>query len=117
VIPFLSSCLTERPLHRTVTSQSSLLERLQHRLLEAQERRLQEMEQHDSLSPPHQEVESTRRLSPIPLLHSKASRLQEELMEGILTATTPTVGAPATAPRFLRNRSWRDGSLGPSLVT
>jgi hypothetical protein len=37
-------------------------------------------------------------------------------MEEILMATTMTVGAPATAPRFLRSRSRRDGSHGPSLV-
>jgi hypothetical protein len=45
VIPFLPSRLAERPLHRLVTSQSSHLERLHHRLHEEQERRRQELEQ------------------------------------------------------------------------
>jgi hypothetical protein len=68
MIPFLPSRLAECPLHRTVTVQSSHLERLHHRLLEDQELRRQEMEQQDSSSPPQQEVESTRRLSPVPSL-------------------------------------------------
>jgi hypothetical protein len=47
VIPFLSSRLAEaeRPLRRTVTGQSSHLERLHCRLHEEQERRRQEQEQ------------------------------------------------------------------------
>jgi hypothetical protein len=48
VIPFLPSRLVERPLRRTVTAQSSHLERLHRRLHEEQERRLQEQEQQDS---------------------------------------------------------------------
>jgi hypothetical protein len=39
VIPFLPSCLAERPLRRPVTGQSSHLERLHHHLHEEQERR------------------------------------------------------------------------------
>jgi hypothetical protein len=39
VIPFLPSRLTDRPLHHTMTSQSSHLEGLHHRLHEEQERR------------------------------------------------------------------------------
>jgi hypothetical protein len=39
VIPFLPSRLAERPLRRTVTGQSSHLERLHRRLHEEQERR------------------------------------------------------------------------------
>jgi hypothetical protein len=38
VIPFLPSCLVERPLRRTVLGQSSQLERLHRRLHEEQER-------------------------------------------------------------------------------
>ena len=38
-------------------------------------------------------------------------------MEEIPTMTRTTVGALATAPHFLRSRTWREGSLGPSLVT
>jgi hypothetical protein len=45
VIPFLPSRLAEHPLRRPVTSQSSHLERLHHRLHEEQERRRQELEQ------------------------------------------------------------------------
>jgi hypothetical protein len=42
VIPFLPSRLAEHPLRRTVTGQSSHLERLHRRLHEEQERRCQE---------------------------------------------------------------------------
>jgi hypothetical protein len=45
VILFLPSHLAERPLRHLVTSQSSHLERLHHRLHEEQERRRQELEQ------------------------------------------------------------------------
>jgi hypothetical protein len=48
VIPFLPSRLAERPLRRTVTGQSSHLERLHRRLHEEQEHRRQEQEQQDS---------------------------------------------------------------------
>jgi hypothetical protein len=52
VIPFLPSRLAECPLHRTVTCQSSHLERLLRRLHEEQERRHQEQEQQDSSPSP-----------------------------------------------------------------
>jgi hypothetical protein len=39
VIPFLPSRLAERPLHRTMSGESSHLERLHRRLHEEQERR------------------------------------------------------------------------------
>jgi hypothetical protein len=39
VIPFLPSCLAERPLRRTVIGQSRHLERLHRRLHKEQERR------------------------------------------------------------------------------
>jgi hypothetical protein len=45
VIPFLPSRLAERPLCRTVSGQSSHLERLHRRLHEEQERQRQEQEQ------------------------------------------------------------------------
>jgi hypothetical protein len=45
VIPFLPSCLAERPLRRTVPGQSSHLKRQYRRLHEEQERRHQEQEQ------------------------------------------------------------------------
>jgi hypothetical protein len=45
VIPFFPSCLAERPLRRTVSGQSSQLERLHRRLHEEQERQRQEQEQ------------------------------------------------------------------------
>jgi hypothetical protein len=71
VIPFLPSRLTERPLHRPVTGQSSHLERLHYRLHEEQERRRQELEQ---------EVESVRSCSPVPPLEAPP---------------TPPLGVPA----------------------
>jgi hypothetical protein len=45
VIPFLPSCLAERPLRRTVSGQSSHLERLHRHLHKEQERQRQEQEQ------------------------------------------------------------------------
>jgi hypothetical protein len=45
VIPFLPSRLAESPLRRTVSGQSSLLERLHRRLHEEQERQCQDQEQ------------------------------------------------------------------------
>jgi hypothetical protein len=70
VIPFLPSRLAERPLRRTVSGQSSLLERQHRRLHEEQERRCweQEQEQQDSSPSPQQEVESERPPSPAPQL-------------------------------------------------
>jgi hypothetical protein len=64
VIPFLPSCLAERPLCRTVIGQSSHLERLHRRLHEEKECRRQE--QQDSSPSPQQEVESGRQPSPAP---------------------------------------------------
>jgi hypothetical protein len=68
VIPFLPSRLAERPLHRTVSGQSSHLERLHRRLHEEQERRRQEQEQEqqDSSPSPQREMESERPPSPAP---------------------------------------------------
>jgi hypothetical protein len=70
VNPFLPSRLAERPLRRTVSGQSSQLERLHRRLHEEQERRRQEQEQdqeqQDSSPLPQQEVESERPPSPAP---------------------------------------------------
>jgi hypothetical protein len=65
VIPFLPSCLAERPLRRPVTGQSSHLERLHHRLHEEQEHRQQELEQQDSSFSLQQEIESVRSCSPV----------------------------------------------------
>jgi hypothetical protein len=65
VIPFLPSRLAKRPLHRPVTGQSSHLERLHHRLHKEQERRRQELEQHDSSFSLQQEIESVRSCSPV----------------------------------------------------
>jgi hypothetical protein len=66
VIPFLPSRLVERPLRRTVSGQSSHLERLHRRLYKEQERRHQEQEQQDSSPSPQREVESERSPSPAP---------------------------------------------------
>jgi hypothetical protein len=65
VIPFLPSRLAERPLRRSVTGQSSHLERLHHRLHEEQERRRQEQEQQGSSFSLQQEIESVRSCSPV----------------------------------------------------
>jgi hypothetical protein len=70
VIPFLPSRLAERPLRRTVSGQSSHLERLHHRLREEQERQRQQREHQGSSSPPEQEVESVRRCSSVPQLEA-----------------------------------------------
>jgi hypothetical protein len=66
VIPFLPSRLAERPLRRTVTGQSSHLERLHSCLHEEQEHRRQEQDKQDSSPLPQQEVESGRQPSPTP---------------------------------------------------
>jgi hypothetical protein len=68
VILFLPSRLAEHPLRRTVSGQSSHLERLHRRLHEEQERRRQEQEQEqqDSSPSPQQKVESERPPSPAP---------------------------------------------------
>jgi hypothetical protein len=68
VIPFLPYHLAERPLCRTVTGQSSHLERLHRCLHEEQERRRQEQEQQDSSPLSQQVVESGRQPSPEPHL-------------------------------------------------
>jgi hypothetical protein len=68
VIPFLPSRLADCPLRRTVSGQSSHLERLHRRLHEEQKRRRQEQEQEqqDSSPSPRREVESKRPPSPAP---------------------------------------------------
>jgi hypothetical protein len=68
MILFLPSHLVERPLRRTVSGQSSHLERLHRRLHKEQEHRRQEQEQEqqDSSPSPQQEVESERPPSPAP---------------------------------------------------
>jgi hypothetical protein len=68
VIPFLLSCLVERPLRRTVSGQSSHMERLHHPLREDQECRRQEREQQDSSPSPQHGVESKRHPSSMPQL-------------------------------------------------
>jgi hypothetical protein len=77
VIPFLPSRLAERPLRRTVSGQSSQLERLHHRLHEEQEQE-EDQEQQDSSPSPQREVESERPPFPapqpeMPLHHHRAS--------------------------------------------
>jgi hypothetical protein len=66
----LPSRLAERPLRRPVTSQSSHLERLHHRLHKEQERQQQELEQQGSSSSLQQEVESVMSCSPMPPLEA-----------------------------------------------
>jgi hypothetical protein len=70
VIPFLPSRLVERLLRRTVSGQSSHLERLHRRLHKEPEHgrqeQGQEQEQQDFSPSPLREVESKRPPSPIP---------------------------------------------------
>jgi hypothetical protein len=68
MIPFLPSRLAERPLRRTLSGQSSHLERLHRHQHEEQERRHQEQEQQDSSPSPQREVESERPPPPTPQL-------------------------------------------------
>jgi hypothetical protein len=89
VIPFLSSRLAERPLRRTVSGQSSHLERLHHRLREEQERQLQQREQQGSSSPPEQEVESVRRRSSVLQLEAPPAPPQDALAVGGATRGGP----------------------------
>jgi hypothetical protein len=124
VIPFLPSRLAERPLRRTVSGQSSHLERLHYRLREEQECQRQQREQQGSSSPPEQVVESVRRRSPVPQLeaplhHRRTPRLLEELLEEVLEETLmeTTTTAQTTVLSPLRSRRRRDGSPDPSPVT
>jgi hypothetical protein len=89
VIPFLSSCLAERPLRRTVFGQSSHLERLHHRLREEQELQRQQREQQSSSSLPKQEVESVRRRSPVPQLEAPPAPPQDAPAVGGATGGGP----------------------------
>jgi hypothetical protein len=82
VIPFLPSRLAERPLRRTVSGQSSHLERIHHRLREEQERQHQQREQQGSSPPPEQEVESVRRRSPVPQLEAPPAPPQDAPVVG-----------------------------------
>jgi hypothetical protein len=92
VIPFLPSCLAERPLHRPVTGQSSHLERLHHCLHEEQERRRQELEQQDSSFSLQQEIEFVRSCSPVlPLEAPPASPLSAPAA-GVATGGDPDNG-------------------------
>jgi hypothetical protein len=121
MIPFLPSRLAECPLRRTVSGQSSQLERLHRRLHEEQEHRRQEQEQQDSSPSPQREVESERPPSPtphpeMPPAPPQGIRLLEETLTEMETTTTP-VAVRATARSARRSRSRRDGSRHPSLVT
>jgi hypothetical protein len=89
VIPFLPSRLAERPLCRTVSGQSSHLERLHHHRREEQERQHQQREQQGSSSPPKQEVESVRRRSPVPQLEAPPAPPQDAPAVGGATGGGP----------------------------
>jgi hypothetical protein len=89
VIPFLPSRLAERPQCRTVSGQSSHLERMHHRLHEEQERQRQQREQQGSSSPPEQEVESVRRRSPVPQLEAPPAPPQDAPTIGGATGGDP----------------------------
>jgi hypothetical protein len=115
VIPFLPSRLAEHPLRRTVSGQSSHLERLHRCLYEEQERRRQEQEQEQQDSSPSARRRWSLRVC-LPLHHLRASRLLEETLTKT-EMTTTLVAVRATARSARRSRSWRGGSLDPSLVT
>jgi hypothetical protein len=89
VIPFLPFRLAEHPLRRTVSGQSSHLERPHRRLHEEQERRRQEQEQEqqDSSPSPQREVESERPPSPAPQPEMPPAP-PHRLLEETLTETT-----------------------------
>jgi hypothetical protein len=82
MIPFLPSCLAERPLRRMVPGQSSHLERLHHRLHEKQKRQRKEREHQASFSLPQQEVEYGRHPSFVPLLEVPPAPPQDTLAAG-----------------------------------
>jgi hypothetical protein len=92
VIPFLPSRLAELPLRRPVTGQSSHLERLHHRLHEEQERRRQELEQHDSSFSLQQEIESVRSCSPMLPLEAPPAPPLSTPATGVAAAEDPDDG-------------------------
>jgi hypothetical protein len=119
VIPFLPSRLAERPLRRSVTGQSSQLERLHHRLHEEQERRRQE--QQGSSFSLQQEIESMRSCSPVLRLEAPPAPPLSAPAPGVAAGGTQmtevATAARATTPTFLLTRSRKDGLLDPSLAT
>jgi hypothetical protein len=92
VIPFLPSCLAERPLCRPVTGQSSHLERLHHRLHEEQEHRRQEQEQQGSSFSLQQEIESVRSYSPVLPLEAPPAPPLRVPTPGVVTGGDPDDG-------------------------
>jgi hypothetical protein len=92
VIPFLPSRLTERPLRRPVTGQSSHLERLHHRLHEEQEHRRQELEQQDSSFSLQQEIESVMSCSPMLPLEVPPAPPLSALAAGVAAGGDPDDG-------------------------
>jgi hypothetical protein len=92
VIPFLPSRLTERPLHRPVTRQSSHLERLHHRLHEEQERRRQELEQQGSSFSLQQEIESVKSCSLVLLLEAPPAPPLSAPAAGVAVGGDPNDG-------------------------
>jgi hypothetical protein len=92
VIPFLPSRLAKRPLHRSVTGQSSHLERLHHRLHEEQEHRQQELEQQGSSSSLQHEVESVRSCSSGPPLEAPPAPPLGVPAAGVAVGGYPTHG-------------------------
>jgi hypothetical protein len=119
VIPFLPSRLAERLLRRTVTGQSSHLEK-PHPVCTRS--RSADVTSRSSMTLPPR---FSRRWSlggnpPLrlsqrcPLHHHRASRLLEETLTETETMTMVAVWATTQSSR--RSRSWKDGSPDPSLV-
>jgi hypothetical protein len=120
VIPF--SRLTEHPLRRLVTGQSSHLERLHHRLHEELERWRQEMEQQGSSSSPQQEVESVRRPSPMPPMEASPAPPLGTPATGVAAGGDPNDGdgndgSSSHNTDLSEKLDRRDGSPDPLLVT
>jgi hypothetical protein len=126
VIPILPSRLAECPLRRTVPGQSSHLERLHActRSKSADARRRSRTRSRSSRTLPPRLSRRWSLGGSLPLHlsqrcpphHHRASRLLEESLTEMET-TTPPVAVRATTWSSQRSRSWRDGSLDPSLVT
>jgi hypothetical protein len=100
VIPFLPSCLAERPLRRPVTGQSSHLEMLHHRLHEEQERRRQELEQQGSSFSLQQEIEYVRSCSPVLPLEAPPAPTLSALAAGVAAGGDPSDGGGDSSSSF-----------------
>jgi hypothetical protein len=104
-MPFLPSCLAERPLRRPVTGQSSHFERLYHRLHEEQKRRRQELEQHGSSFSLQQEIESVRSCSHVLPLEAPPTPPLSAPAAGVAVGGDPDDGGGDSSSSFSTNLS------------